>query len=514
MRAAVLGQIQNPAMRFRTRRVLLALILVAAYLLRLWLIQSEGQRHFSDEFRYDRGMKVARHLYDGEHEAAWRLLFRYIDHPGFTLLGTVPAYIDRLVWEIAPKSDLSWWDYWKSKYGDYRLSAAMFALPSVLSILLIYLIAREKGAGGLEALLAAFLLAASNAWYMYSQYFLPYDFSLMFSLVALWLALRCRAGPVWLGTAIGLLAGFAFWVYSGYFSVLLLLAVVFCLILAGSLKEAVLRMAGMSVGLLGVIAPHVYYSAAVSRQDFLGMLGAFAGTVNQGEFGEGFSVPIMYFMHAETGMALVWLLGVGLALWRIRKVKCGEERRRLALWLFCALFLYAIMVLQSNVLQRAVVYGRTARVMTPFVALICAGAFTPYFRKMPKPTKLLVLLGLAGLALLNFVPMARREHYRVITRDVYASYADVSSESTFGEAKAYGIHKEPVEGARFKLLNAAIYYPIESITPLPAGRIAREYEHHATIRAWQYEGMSPHTRDLVNGSPLKIWLIDTWGDSD
>ena len=66
-----------------------------------------------------------------------------------------------------------------------------------------------------------------------------------------------------------------------------------------------------------------------------------------------------------------------------------------------------------------------------------------------------------------------------------------------------------MESARYKLLNAGVFHPINEIVARPAGEVVLEYEYVAKIRAWQYEGMSRLSRDLINGSDVKMWLIDT-----
>ena len=64
--------------------------------------------------------------------------------------------------------------------------------------------------------------------------------------------------------------------------------------------------------------------------------------------------------------------------------------------------------------------------------------------------------------------------------------------------------------ARYRLLNAAHYYPITGISnDLPTGKVILEIPHPLHYKPWQYEGLTPEERELVNRSDFKIWLIDT-----
>lgn len=507
--------------RIRRRHLALLCILLAAYALRLQLLQNEGQFRFSDEVRYKPAALAAGDLYQGKFAEVLGRLLRYSVHPGFKIVGIIPAYIHRVTWEYAPTSPVhwdtyrSWNEYWTDGYGDFRFSAALFAIPSVAVILMVFLLARQIGAGADEALLAAFLLAASNTMFMYSQHFLPYDTTLLIALLALSLAIHCRDRAVWRAIPVGMLAFLTFWIYNGYFSLCLMLALVYCAYLAPNLRIGALRFLGMAVGSLALFLPLYLLNWFAFDIDIIEALTHFSASVHQGDFNDGIVVPFEYFAHAEQGMALVWLAGLALAGWKLRTIRRKADRQRLLLWLVCLLFLYAIMALLSNGLNRFVVYGRTARTLAPFIVLICAFAYRPVIGLLPRYAKALFLVGVAALALISFVPMMNQVQFRLFQREVYANYDDVSYESMFGgDVTAYGVRGPYRDSARYKLLNAGIFYPINEIFERPAGEIVMEVEYFYRARAWQYEGLSGKARDLINSSDIKMWLIDTQDASD
>ena len=149
-------------LNLRAPHALLILMLVA-YLLRLLLFINGGQFFFPDERRYQRrAVSAAESLFQADFRSAIDRVLAYDKHHGFTAVGLVPAFMHRFVFNLNPRPYYSWNTYWLSRDNDYRISALVFAIPSVLSIGMIYLLARRAGAGETEALLAAFLLTLAN----------------------------------------------------------------------------------------------------------------------------------------------------------------------------------------------------------------------------------------------------------------------------------------------------------------------------------------------------------------
>ena len=200
----------------------------------------------------------------------------------------MPALFHRLAYQLMPSSDLDWTDYWYSRYSDFRFSSLFFILPSVLSIAVIFVLSRQAGADEIEALLAAFLLAASNTFFMYSQHFLPYDSSLFVGLVALWLALRLQATNIKNTMTVGILAFLTFWIYNGHVTFYIMLTLIYCFYLAPTARSAIFaRAVGMMAGALVVIAPFHVYNLSVLDTNIISLLSGFATTITHGSFSEG-----------------------------------------------------------------------------------------------------------------------------------------------------------------------------------------------------------------------------------
>ena len=497
-------------LKLRAPHALLILMLVA-YLLRLLLIVNGGQFFFPDESRYQRrAVSAAESLFQADFRSAIDRVLAYDKHHGFTAVGLVPAFVHRIAFNLNPRPYYSWNTYWLSRDNDYRFSALVFAIPSVLSIGMIFMLARRAGAGETEALIAAFLLTASNTFFIFSKHFLPYDSSLLIGLAALWLAIRNREASLKHAITVGMTTFLCLWVYYGHIAFVLMIALMYCGFLASNLRAAAIRASGMAIGGLLITAPLYLYNSYVLNIDVLFEMLEFAKTATQGEFSEGIVFPFYYLGNSEAGIALVWMLGVVIAGWQLARRSRPPEMHRAKLWFACLFILYLLMILFSTVLQQFVVYGRIARLIVPFLVMLCAFAVTPLLMYRGKKG-LLVFVGAIGiLALANFVPAIRQEYFIEVARRARLEYGELSYETTLSHpAMPIGVYGEETPLARYRLINAGYYYPITEPVDHSDGKVLLEFSHPFNHRPWQYEGMTPEMREIINRYGFKIWLLDT-----
>ena len=223
--------------------------------------------------------------------------------------------------------------------------------------------------------------------------------------------------------------------------------------------------------------------------------------------------PFLYFRDVEGLMCLVWISGlVACAYVALRHVD-GETRRRARLWLAFALCLYLLMALFSTGLRQFVLYGRIARSLAPFIVLAGAVGFAPILSRYGWRLALPFVATMSFLGLLNFLPATQLRYPLAIAYDVYQQHDDVSYESSVRKRFMRWDIKPALPDARYKLVNAAVYLEIVEIDEgRPDGEILLEVPHPLHYRPWQYEGLTPGMRHMVNGSDFAIWLIDTAAD--
>ena len=495
--------------RIRPSHLLLA-VMLAAYALRLLLIVNGGQFYFPDEYRYKRAIAAADHLYQGRFTDAFNDLLRYKNHHGVAAATVLPAIFHRIIHGLNHDDDLRFSSPFETPPKDFRIAALIFAMPSVLSMGMIYLIARQAGAGEAEALLSAFLLAAANTFYIYSKHFFSYDFSMLLGLAALYFVVRLPAARDADALRIGLLSFLMFWVYNGYVIFMIAIGLIYSIYLAQSPRQIIKRIIGMAGGALLFFIPLVVLNRMILNEDAVSQMLGFSGQRTQGDFSQGAVFPLLYFRDAEGLIALVWILGLALAGWQIWRQPASLRRQRGMLWAAFLVVLHTLLSLLSTDLQHFVVFGRTARLLAPFIVMLCAYGLTPWLLRYGAKAVGLFAAAVSILAAANFIPAIQQQYPLEIAWQVYQEYDDVSFETTFSPPSyARKLSLPGAPGARYKLLNASLYYPITEMEATPEGEVILEIAHPFSSKAWQYDGITAAMREIINRNGVKIWLIDT-----
>ncbi len=499
--------------RLRPAHWLLLLMLVS-YSLRLALVQQGGQLFYPDESRYLHAARIADQLFAFElADGLGSMLFYYDYHLGAKTALTPIALLHRLAYALQPGNEQLWADYILDEHSDFRFPAVFWALPSVLSIGFIYLVARRSGGDEWEALLAAFVLTASNSQLIYSRHLLLYDMSICLALVAWAVSLRRRSNNWTLGMLIGFLLCGAFLIYMNYWLLVGLIALLDCLTSAKCWREKLTRLAQLALGAVLLLWIYFGYNLAVAQTDLLGRLSWMAGSAKQGSFDEGIIFPFRYFGDTEGMMSLVWAVGLLLACWRIWRRRL-PLRHRAMLWIGCLLGLYGVLTLGSSGLQIFVLYGRSVHILLPFIALVCGWSFAAWLRPRSSPLTALFVSVVCIIALFNFSGVVAVRFSQDIARRVIAEYGDYAIASTYyGQRKIRKMNPADAQG-RYVLVNAFFIYPITEQSERPPGRLLLEAPHPLNYRPYQYEGMTPEMRDIVRRDPVMIWLIDTQADGN
>ena len=403
---------------------------------------------------------------------------------------------------------MSWRAYWKDQTGDFRFSAIFFTIPSVLSIGLVFLIAARAGSDGMEALLAAFLLAASNSWFIWSRHFLTYDISMLFALAALYVALRPREIDRRGAMLVGLLLFCAFWVYMNHVFLVFAIGSLYCLVLVDNPRLMIPRLFYVLIGASVLLLPILIYNYAVVNIDVFAWIQLQAEGITQGSYEEGVLLPFAYFFETEGVISLVWITGLVLACKSV--VNCRPNRRhRIMLWLTALVMIYGLMALFSSGLHIFVLFGRTVRALVPFIVLICAFAFAPYVKRYGYRLAALSIAAITVVALINFMTVISQQHPVELTRQVREEFGEVSLTTTFSPpSRTHGFKNPVLEDARYELVNAGYYYPITEMRDLPEGEVLMKVAHPFNYRPWQYIGFTPEMREIINRDGLYIWLID------
>src|SRR5262245_13735829 len=324
----------------------LVLILAASCVVRAVLIIRGGQFYWPDEREYSRSRQAVEYIVAGQYRTAVESLLAP-DHLLFAVLGLFPAALEQAVGATS------------------RIPALFFSLFSVAGIWAVWRVARLLGSNDDEACFAALLIASASTWSYYSRHLLPYDAAMGIGLMALVVSLRdpkSTRDSWWCGV----LCAAAFLTYAGYWTLSALVVVL--RVVRGRRGASDMLPHGARVLAGSALLPVIILGAAAVFGRGLALeTASFARTVTQGQFSEGWSLPLAYLWHAEHLLAVLWLLAVIVATFAAIS-RAGGSRVALA----SVLFVYGALVLASAGLHVFVVYGRLARQLVPFLCLVTA----------------------------------------------------------------------------------------------------------------------------------------------
>ena len=492
-------------------------LLLVAVLLRFVLVMRGGQYFDWDEVRYGASATwMFAYLSTGHFSEALDMLLRAPDHPGFRIVGLVPAFFHvASAWPTGrPITEMRY------PTGEW-LPAFILSLASVCAIGLTYAIAARAGASRRESFLAAFLMFASTSVLISTQHFFPYDASLALFLFAFWIGMK-QDGSAWRSLVGGLLCGFAFLTYEGFW---LTAAIVGCCHVVKrprsipliAVRSGVFAAGAALFPTLLIIAGHF------TNRPFVRSVEQFSRSAVHGDFSEGWSLPWAYLWHTEHLLLFVYVFGVMVAV--VHAVR-REEDRYLWMWLSAAAAVYLGLMVSSTLLHRWVVYDRLVRQMLPFLCLAAAAgiARVENGRLMRGRTARMLYSGIALLFAVNIAPLVTQRYPRDIARDVIGQYgaANVRLETIVAHSDEATVPiflplrderaDSPVGLRRYVLLNAKDIWVTEGAreaTAQPAGTVIFALRHPRQLPGLQYHGYRPEERAFLRSLDLSIKLIDT-----
>jgi len=458
---------------------LLALLAVSLGL-RVLLVHGQKEIFFPDESRFRVADAAAVALLKGDVHAACDQVFAGADHLGFKLLMILPALGEHL---------------WHWRYGMLPLlGAGVFA---VANIAWIYALARRLGGGAEEARWAALFAAASCSLFYWSRHLVPYDMALCFGLACLWVSLH--PAPRWYHSLLAGALGFlTFATYNGYWSFTAFALVAHVVRGLPSRKGLLLR--GV-LGLAGLVLPLVALLGATAAADYQlwASFVSFAGSVNQGDFDDGYRVMAVYLWLSEGVLLVFWLGAVAWLVW-LGLRGAGRDLAR-AWWWFAGLAALAVtLVVLSNGLGTFVVYGRLVRQLVPFFALLGGWAAARLCAASAQPRLVRVVLAAAvvGVAAFNFrLPLTQEFDFNgraIAFRDAYRQ-------------RAVSAGAPAVAVSRFRVLKPSYIWPMPEELHLPPHTVLLFGRHPLRFRPFLYEGYNREQRAAVEAADIRPRLV-------
>jgi len=224
----------------------------------------------------------------------------------------------------------------------------------------------------------------------------------------------------------------------------------------------------------------------------------FTTSITQGIFEEGWSLPFAYFWHTEHTVILI--MGI-LSIIAII-AQCKDPRQDTKLWLGGLLFIYLCLFVPSMILHRFVVYGRLARQMIPFLALLAAQGLVQIEDRSASGRQIIMLILVLFFiqAVWNFNSAYKLSYPREFVAEAQARFPKFEFSS---KRLAFGA---PVicQNNGYIMENAKYYVTPPGSIPRVQGQLLLSAPHPENFLPYQYDGDPPAIRQVFRIQKLRM----------
>jgi hypothetical protein len=471
-------KISNPR-TFRPRHIWsVAGVLLVSLILRWILIFRGGQYYISDETRYEVSRNAAKFLLQGHFGEALKQFTFSPEHLGFKVIGVIPALMEHMVGT------------------SLVFPAIFFSLFSVLNLYLIFLLSQRIHASSNESLYTLLIASSCLSLLYYSRHLFPYDMAMSFGLLALYVALA-RNQTVKTSFACGCLSFLCFIIYNGYWSLAGFVMLANILINSEKITEVLQKTIFTSIGFITPFALLVI-AMLQSGTNMISAYRLFATSITQGSFEEGWSLPFEYFWHTEHTIILI--LGA-LSITAVLS-QFNHPRQDMKLWLGGILLIYLCLLIPSVILRYFVVYGRLARQIIPFLALLSAQGLAQIENRVTSGHKITIVFLVIILiqAAWNFAYPYHLSYPREFVAEAQVRFPKFEFSS---KRLAFGA---PVlcQNNGYIMESAKYYVTPPTNIPQVEGQLLMSALHPENFLPYQYDGDPPAIRQFFRIRKLRM----------
>jgi hypothetical protein len=332
----------------------------------------------------------------------------------------------------------------------------------------------------------------------FTRHLMPYDTAMTFGLFALFVALADRPNFK-TALACGGLSFLCFITYNGYWALAALAMLVHILFKNEGMTGPVRKSLFVASGFI-LPAILLFLMAMSTGIDLLTEYRTFATTVSQGSYAEGGSLPFEYFWHTEH--ILFILMGM-LAVYAM--IESRGRNKSLNVAGASLVFIYLCLMIPSVFMQSIVVYGRLARQMMPFLAILSASGLVRLEHNHPSGQKIvrLAFVLIFIQAAWNYSIAYNLSYPREFSREAQALYP----EFIFSEKRlAFGA-PTLCQNNGYVIENVKHFVTPPDPNPPVGGEVLLSAPHPDNFLPYQYEGYTYEERILFRELNLQMRLV-------
>jgi len=482
---------------------------------------------------------IYKHNFPGfcAHIAGISGLFRSTDKPGHITIELIPAMVQGIVWKISggrlvrdPQTQMITSGIHFRNPEFMRVATAFNVILSLFSLWIFYritlLLFKENQSVALLGTAVYALLANTN---IYIRHILPYNYALPVFFFSLYLALKKyfqKPGPFSLktGCALGLLSGFGFAIYPGYyfFPVLIFGIIVWAGKEALFSPSQLVRYIAFALSSVSVL---LFYEliARIGGTTYLGHLRDHASVIIMGSFEEGFTFLPKYLFEVETFIGVFMMICTLLYIFKKKRNGATTEIFPRIFGIMLAGFLFHATV---SLLRQMVFYGRLLHMYYPFLVW----AMMAFLADLKPPIVKKILMGgaLPVLSLLSFIKFSTA--YSQIAYPLDVLYQEgiktelIDSRNFVHETEPYLRYSSPppkdfktdapyrIE-SNFILVNFCYFSPLEGkgfkpFIPPANAKLLYQRPHLQSFPAYTYEGFTVKDRKLFKQRNYQVSIYE------
>ena len=480
-----------------------------AYAIRIYASLKGGQFFIVDEIRYVSGHHFISFISDFEFLGGVKYLLNCGEHTLFTLFAGLAETVRYLAVISFVDSSFPPYELNNSKIG-IEISAVFLSIASALNILLIYFVVRSFNGPKIQGFIASILFSLSLTNFYFSRHLLPYDCSISLSLLSFYFAGRSRTNLKFQFLC-GILSGLSTLTYFGYWP-LALVAWFSCILRNRNNYFMVAIWCG-----LGGLFPLLFLQAIgyIIGVNYLQNVWDFillTKYIQMGDHHSGLNVFFDYMWKTESILFYFLLSFSAMSIFYIkRSSNLFLNHRRIGI--FSALLILLILFYLSQIKGNWVLYGRTIKMVVPFLCIACSYPLCVLLKKNRKR----VYYNFIIYSFITLFIISTFNHFKVLNivypRDFKLEASNITDD--FEEISSLsGVNVSKLEkrdlSLPYSLINAQWLVPPLSNAPknLPNGNvILREAHPYSSFSPYLFLHYKKQERTIIQNSNLEMLLI-------
>ncbi len=491
------------------------IIVIALFAVQRATLIGDGAMAFWDESRYFVAIHAFEHLFSGNFEEFVRYAVGgTLGRPGAVLLWALPIALQQLLI----------YGFNISVYEPIGLIPAQVlnVLVSIALLIAIYCLTLRylRTAWAQIGVLVAFAMLTSSS--LYVRHLVPYDAALLCFTLALLLIANWHSKIPHKLTIAGLLTGFGFTIYPGYYFFVAIVSLQALSTVWKQPRELRSKLVLMFSG--GLISVLLFWEAlSIAGVSYAAVLKNLSHTIKGGTYSEGFIFLPEYLLLVEGPIgAVVLVVVLASFFWTVLKLVSGlikrvetQLPREMTILLISTVLAWFWHAYSSVFLLDMVFYGRIVHGFTIPLLLCTAGYLELVSRSLLLRQALIVCAALAVVwwfkwialfmqisyprdALYQFKLAAVGKSYRLSEMDVCNHYTSSNLYTPeLGEVVLYDGYSKSLP----VLLNFCDFYPVQDtaadFSHVPGMQEVYRRAHFAQFRAYLYEGLERQDRDKI-----------------